>query len=245
MFYKKGIDITNDRQMFEFLAGHYRYSTLNSWNGLYSVANCVKVYNLNLDGDPWVALQFLEDDEYYAINDMIRDWEREHQGYKVGFNGRSGGYLVLYNEHNNRSILPDFIDDAEDYNDYKENCKYYYGSVKAARSELVYYTKLVQDFDKLCDQLRDYVNDLSLRNFADEKLERNLEDFIYDFMSDMKTLGINYPGIMGREQDTILIGIDTKMRQYRSLMECFFSAIKENIWTILDDGSELIKLEVQ
>ena len=43
MFYKKGIDITNAKQMFEFLKGHYMYDTMNSWNGLKSIANNVKI----------------------------------------------------------------------------------------------------------------------------------------------------------------------------------------------------------
>ena len=30
MFYKTGVDITNDRQMFEFLKGHFEYPTMNS-----------------------------------------------------------------------------------------------------------------------------------------------------------------------------------------------------------------------
>ena len=30
---------------------------------------------------------------------MIEDWEAEHEGYEVSFNGRSGGYLVLYSKH--------------------------------------------------------------------------------------------------------------------------------------------------
>ena len=43
MFYKTGVDITNDRQMFEFLKGHFEYHTMSSWNRLYSIANDVKM----------------------------------------------------------------------------------------------------------------------------------------------------------------------------------------------------------
>ena len=71
MFYKKGIDITNAKQMFKFLRGHYMYDTMNSWNGLKSIANNVKIYNLKLDGDAWNALRYLEDDNYFNINMMI------------------------------------------------------------------------------------------------------------------------------------------------------------------------------
>ena len=105
MFYVKGIDITNDRQMFEFLKNHFQYYTMNSWNRLKSIAHNVKIYNLKLSGDSWTALALLQDDDYFEVNLMIEDWEAEHPNYKVGFNGRSGGYLVLYNKDNNGGVF--------------------------------------------------------------------------------------------------------------------------------------------
>ncbi|MBO7079721.1 MAG: hypothetical protein J6W64_07945 [Bacilli bacterium] len=161
MFYKKGVDISNTKSMYNFLKNHEKYDTLNSWNGLKSIANNVKVYNLKLDGDCWKALELLDEDEYYTINDMIYDFEHTHNYCRVGFNGRSGGYLVLYNKDNNCSVLPSEIEDTDDYEDFKEWCKYYYGSVSDYKSELRWYTQLVRDFDKLCDDMRDYVNKLS------------------------------------------------------------------------------------
>ena len=103
MFYKK-VNLSKDKEMFDFLKDHYTYDTLNSWNGLKSIANCVKVYALELEGNEWTALNYLQQDDYETVNDMIYDWEYEHKGYSVGFNGRSGGYLVLYNEGNNGNI---------------------------------------------------------------------------------------------------------------------------------------------
>ena len=47
-FYKTGIDITNAKQMWNLLKNHYTYYTMNSWNRLDSVANCVKIYKLGL-----------------------------------------------------------------------------------------------------------------------------------------------------------------------------------------------------
>jgi hypothetical protein len=185
MFYKKGIDITNDKQMFNFLKDHYTYSTLNSRNGLRSIANNVKVHNLNLSGDYWTAYRFLQADDYFTINMMIEDWEAEHKGYGVGFNGRSGGYLVLYNSDNNRSILPDEIDESEDYEEYKRWCREYCGSVKSNRSDLVFYTKLVQDFDRLCDELRDYCDSLSNMNFTVEQMRKAVDRFNDDYYNDL------------------------------------------------------------
>ena len=43
-----------------------------------------------------------------------------------------------------------------------KNIFYKNGGVKYYKSELQEYTKLVQDFDKLCDELRFYVNSLSI-----------------------------------------------------------------------------------
>ena len=189
MFYVKGIDITNDKQMFNFLKDHYQYYTMNSWNGLKSIANNVKVYNLKLSGNCYNALTFLQDDNYDNLNSMIEDWEYEHRGYKVGFNGRSGGYLVLYNADDNRTVLPDEVDYNDDYESYKEMCREYFGSVKAARYKLVEMVKLVQDFDKLCDQLRDYVDELSTQDFAARALERTVDLFNENYYDDLTYLG--------------------------------------------------------
>ena len=189
MFYVKGIDITNDKQMFNFLKDHYTYYTMNSWNGNSSIANNVKIYNLNLSGNCWNALTFLQNDDYFTINMMIEDWKAEHKGYSVGFNGRSSGYLVLYNNDNNRTVLPDEVAYNDDYEGYKEMCREYFGSVKDARYKLVEAVKLVQDFDKLCDQLRDYVNELSVKDFAEEALVEVVDRFNEDYYDDLAYLG--------------------------------------------------------
>ena len=171
MFYQPGIDITNDKQMFNFLKDHFQYYTMSSWNRTKSIANNVKLYKLGLSGDWTVALDFLNDSSYDEINSMIEDWEFEHKGYKVGFNGRSDGYLVLYNDNNNGCILSDDIDECVDYEEYKRYCTEYYGGVKHNRRDLVKMVKLVQDFDKLCDQLRDYCDYLSTRDFKKDVME--------------------------------------------------------------------------
>lgn len=189
MFYIKGIDITNDKQMFNFLKDHFQYYTMNSWNGSKSIAHNVKIYNLGLSGDCWTALAFLQDDDYFAVNMMIHDWEAEHPGYAVGFNGRSGGYLVLYLADNCCCILPEEVDDCETYDEYKDYCREYFGSVKANHWELVKTVKLVQDFDRLCDDLRDYVDELSNRNFLIDTMEDSVERFNEQYAEDLKYLG--------------------------------------------------------
>ena len=189
MFYKTGVDITNDRQMFEFLKGHFEYPTMSSWNRLYSIANDVKMYRLGLTGDWWMALKLLENGEYENLNWIIQEWLEDHKGYEVYFNGRSGGYLILKAKDSNGSILPDDILESDNYEDYKSYCKHYYGSVKANRDDLVSYTNLVRDFDKLCDELRDYCDGLSQLNFEVVEMEKAVDDFNERYGDDLELLG--------------------------------------------------------
>lgn len=189
MFYKKGIDITNDKQMFEFLAGHFTYPTLNYHNYQYSIANKVKLYELNLSGDWCVALSLLENGEYETLGVMIRDWELEHPGYGVYFNGRSDGYLVLKEKSFNGNILPGIITDSENYEEYKHGCREDYGSVKAGRDDLVFYTNLVRDFDRLCDELRNYCDKLSQLKFEVIEMEKSVERFNTGYEDDLDLLG--------------------------------------------------------
>lgn len=189
MFYKTGVDITNDKQMFNFLKKHFEYWTMNSWNRYTSIANNVKLYNLNLSGDWGVALSLLEAGEYDTISMLIMDWERQHRGYEVRFNGRNGGYLVLTYNGMNRHILPDEVVDNDTYEDYKNYCRDYIGSVKTNRKVLVDYTKLVQDFDKLCDELRDYCDQLSRQSFEIVEMQRAVNEFNEDYYDDLEYLG--------------------------------------------------------
>lgn len=188
MFYKPGVDITNDKQMFNFLKGHFTYWTANSWNRLMSIANNVKLHTLGLSGDWSVAYALLESGEYETINYMLEDWAGEHPGYEVFFNGRGSGYLVLVETATPGSVLPDSIDDFDTYEDYKEYCRETFGSVKANRECLVYYTKLVQDFDRLCDSLRDFCDELSNQCLEHEIMERAVAQFNEDYYSDLEYL---------------------------------------------------------
>lgn len=191
MFYKTGVDITNDKQMFNFLKNHFEYYVFNSWNGLCSIANNVKLYNLNLSGDWWVASRFLNSGEYDTISWMIQDWMEDHFSCEVHFNGRSNGYLVLKSAYHNGHILPESITDCDTYDEYKEYCRDYYGSVKANRDELVYYTKLIQDFDRLCDKLRDYCDELSRLNYEVVEMEKIVEEFNATYEDDLDLIGFD------------------------------------------------------
>lgn len=158
-FYEK-VNKNSNREMFDFLKNHYVYYTLNSWNGLKSIANNVKVYNLFTSDVDYDILEMLDVDDYFTINSAIKDWEAENPGYKVGFNGRSGGYLVLYNENNNGNVLDWYITSANTYEDFKEIVREDYGSIKDYHSKLVEQVEIVQSFDKLCDDLADVCLDM-------------------------------------------------------------------------------------
>lgn len=189
-FYTKGIDITNDKSMFNFIANHPTYYTMNSWNRTRSIAHNVKLYNLDLDGDWSVALSHLESGEYDTISFAIDDWERKHPGYQVCFNGRSNGYLVLYNRSGcSSTVLPDTLD-YETYEDYKADMRDYYGSVRANRDELIKFVTLVRDFDKLCDELRDFVNELSTISYGVTEMHKIVEEFNETYADDLELLGL-------------------------------------------------------
>ena len=192
MFYQTGVDITNDKQMFNFLKNHFEYNTLNSWNRLTSIANNVKLYNLGLSGDWCVAMDLLNAGEYEEINMMIREWERNSPGFKVRFNGRSGGYLVLMKTEDYTHVLPDIITEASNYEEYKNDCRDLWGSVKANRDDLVYYTKVVQSFDKLCDQLLEYCDGLSKQTFEYLEMQKAVEVFNEEYGNDLEYLNFDY-----------------------------------------------------
>ena len=189
MFYKTGVDITNDKQMFNFLKGHTTYYTANPWNGLESIANDVKLYKLGLSGDWGTAYDLLANGEYENINWMIQQWCESHKGYEVYLNGRSGGYLVLTHKNSNRHILPEEIAETSNYAEFKQWCKDYVGSVKDYHQVLVEYTKLVRDFDKLCDQLRDYCDELSNLQFEVVEMQKVAEQFNEKYGEDLELLG--------------------------------------------------------
>ena len=184
MFYKTGVDVANTKSMWNFLKDHYSYYTMNSWNRAKSIANNVKLYNLKLDGDWTVAMRYLLDESdagllQMYIDDEIKAFEEEHRYYKVCFNGRSNGYLVLYNVDDNCSILPNCVDDYRTYEEFKEDVKSGWNgyNVTDFNRELRDTVEIVREFDKLCDRLRDLVNEYSMKSFDTDKLEQALEWF--------------------------------------------------------------------
>jgi hypothetical protein len=184
-----------------------------------SIAHNVKLYNLKLDGDWTVALQFLHDEMdtgclQMFIDDEIREFSSENPGYVVGFNGRSGGYLVLYNSDNYRTILPDCVEQYDTYEDFKLDCKDYGYRIKDYYREMREVTLVVREFDKLCDRIRDLVNGYSTRSFGDSKLEEVVERFYNEYGDDLDELGLEGPEYMSGKIKL------NNVADYKSLLFC-------------------------
>ena len=97
-FYEK-VNMRSRGAMIQYLENHFRYSTMNSWNRSTSYANCVKVHRLDLAKEIMdKAFDMLDCSEIYDVfNRLLRDWaDAQDWEWQVGFNGWSGGYLVLY-----------------------------------------------------------------------------------------------------------------------------------------------------
>jgi len=93
------VDTRRREDLTRFLREHDRYWTMNSWNRSASYANCVKIHRLGLSAEQldqaWDMLDMPE--VYDSIHVLLSEWAaaRDWQ-WQVGFNGRSGGYLLLY-----------------------------------------------------------------------------------------------------------------------------------------------------
>ena len=199
MFYTTGVDICNTKSMWNFLKKHYTYYTLNSWNRQKSIAHNVKLYNLDLDGDWTVAMRYIFDVAdsgllQMQIEDEIREVEEKYPYYEVASNGRSGGYLVIYEKQGHGSILPECVSDYDTYEDFKEDIKSWSGApVSDFNHELREAVEIVREFDRLCDRLRDLVNEYSKKSFDVDKLEQAVERFEDEYFSDLSKLGLTGP----------------------------------------------------
>lgn len=102
-FFAKQVDMRSRNAMIEFLSKHERYDTGNSLNRRSSYAHNVKLRNLRLTpAQEQVAYDLIGSDQgvWDELDVHVSDFTRRYSGaYTIGTNGRSGGYLVLYNSH--------------------------------------------------------------------------------------------------------------------------------------------------
>lgn len=155
-------------QKFQYIKNHYVYNVMNSWNRLQSIANNIKIYNLELTNeqiDKFFELISIDEELLYAnLQFSIEDFE-DITNTNIFFNGRSNGYLVIvpkFDQYNKRmNILDLFFDDnIYEYDTLKEFKKESLDTAYGKDNEDInnnleecYY--LLKSFDLLCDLLRE------------------------------------------------------------------------------------------
>lgn len=102
------VDKRSRQKMVDFLRDHYRYDTMSSWNSSTSYAHCVKIHRLGLTSEQrdaaYAAISADDDHWQYEVRQIIADFTAKYSGgYTIGQNGRSGGYMVLYESHYEQS----------------------------------------------------------------------------------------------------------------------------------------------
>lgn len=93
------VDLRSRLAMTEYLQKHFRYYTMNSWNQSDSYACNLKITHLGLRSEIVDKLfDMIETQEFFsAQRELMNSFGEAHQyRWQVGMNGRSGGYLVLY-----------------------------------------------------------------------------------------------------------------------------------------------------
>lgn len=146
-FYKP-VSTTDRAAMIRFLSEHFRYNTMNSWNRSTSYANNMKVYNLGLTPEQEKnLLQLMDIDDpmiYSGVNMLLREFSQKYNHkWQAKFN-RGGSYLVLYQGEKENDKIVSYpgrsTDMNEDFTSWDND---------ALKDRVL----LVQDFDKLCDDI--------------------------------------------------------------------------------------------
>lgn len=147
-YFSKTVDRRSREELISFLQDHDRYPVMNSWNGTKTFSNKVKVHYMDLPKDVLDrAFELACGDDFLRyhwerqLSVRLTQFEQEQRGYyKMGFNGRSGGYLILLGKK---------LDDLDtNPGDYRER---YYWDMNSLRSRV----DLVQEFDRMCDIIRE------------------------------------------------------------------------------------------
>jgi len=98
--YIKQVNLNKRGEMIAFLKNHFRYDSMNSWNRSTSYANNIKLYNIekpaDIDDDRWCEVLMVTEWQE-KLSDLLQEFGRAHNWqWQAGINGRSGGYVVLY-----------------------------------------------------------------------------------------------------------------------------------------------------
>lgn len=165
--FNKTANITTMEDKYNYLKNHKQYWTMNSWNYLKSVANNVKIYNLELTNDQEQAIYKFMEEDYDTYADSIMDQLllliKKHNLRNIFFNGRSSGYLVLGDqEYHNGNALGDLFAKYDSIEAYKEHLTEYDELSELEANDLIQQVidrdfDLVKRFDQVCDELRQFV----------------------------------------------------------------------------------------
>ena len=154
MFYKN-VNKTSRREMIDFLSNHFRYWTMRSWNKSSSYANNIKVYNVIPLHLQERVLKMMETEEFFEpITIKMSEWKNKF-GWSPGFNGNSLGYIVLYSTDGVTCFSGKSIDEDADYDEW-------------STVELDRRCTIVQEFDKLCDDIVEYTINMA-KNYGVEE----------------------------------------------------------------------------
>lgn len=209
--FKKEVNTASAVEMFEFLKGHAQYKN--------NIANNVKLYNLELEGSESTALTLLNYREYDYTDMLIKDWKKIYKGYSVRFTGRCAGHLVLQCDDYRCNILPDCVLDCENEQDLQEYIKE--NGIMYTMQELEEATEIVQSFDALTDNMRDYVNDLSNCNIQSYILDDVVYNFNEEYENDLTMFNIDALEF-NEEYNAIDV---TNIINIKCLFECLTKAI--------------------
>ena len=173
MFYKKNINVSHIKDVYNFLYEHKKYSIRDCFYiNDFTIANNVKVWNLDLKCDKNAALETIVYDNKFKhlVDSYLTAFEGTHPGYVVYF---AGGYLLLSREVNDKikSVLPSYLFAGMNYEQFKRYAKEEDNGVKYFKDELTEVFSVTRDFDKLCDELTQVLDEVTLEYQEKKKIE--------------------------------------------------------------------------
>lgn len=146
--FEQRVNKQSRKAMIDFLTGHFRYHTMNSWNRCTSYAHCIKLHMLRLPLDIKETMYDMVfcDEWSDRMSSIMQTFDHEYDNYwQVRTNGRSGGYIVLYSGGANKngiiSLKPGkSIDQDEDFFDWD-------------KEDLLARVNMISDFDRLVSDI--------------------------------------------------------------------------------------------
>lgn len=215
-FYIPNVDITKDKSMYDFISGHATRHTQRRPRP----AHNMKVYNLGLS-NPAATLQYLYYTDYMDINYMIQEWERANPDYEIFVDGRSSGYIVLgFKSPTEREFFADVVE-CIDYNAYKALCREYATSCKDFRPLLQKITVALRKFDKFCDELTAYCEEVGAVDLTEEIVIRAVEDFEDTYANLLRLTDTSIESACYWEEGVYMVQFSAEVVEVPELLQLF------------------------